>query len=68
MTQFQPDNADKTILSPEAKQEIQDKKEKLQVLKRNLKKAPLGKKASLKTEIKALVKELKMVSPQKASW
>ena len=62
MTQFQPDNADKTIPSPEAKQEIQDKREKMQVLKRNLKKAPLAKKAELKTEIKALVKELKMIA------
>lgn len=68
MTQFQPDRADKKLPSPEAKQAIEDKREKLQSLKRDLKKVPLSKKSELKTEIKALVSELKMLSPQKASW
>lgn len=68
MTQFQPDRADQNLPTPEAKQTIKGKREKLQSLKRELKKTPASKKAELKTEIKTLVSELKMLSPQKASW
>ena len=68
MTQFQPSKADKKLPSPEKKQEIQDKKEKLQALKRDLKTAPIDKRAALKAEIKAKLKELKTISPNKSSW
>ena len=68
MKQFQPNGAKVPTESPETKEKITAKKQELQNLKRALKAAPQSKKAEIKSQIKALVKELKIIAPQSASW
>jgi hypothetical protein len=68
MKQFLPDTDALHLASPETKDNIKKKKQELQTLKRKLKTVPPSKKEELKTQIKTLVKELKVISPRATSW
>ena len=54
--------------SPEAQEKIKNKKLELKSLKRELKAAPLKKKDAIQIKIKALKKELKIISPIEVLW
>lgn len=68
MKKFLPDGARRPLESPETKEKIKIKKQELQALKRTLKTATPSKKAELKTQIKVLVKALKIIAPQATPW
>jgi polyhydroxyalkanoate synthesis regulator phasin len=67
MKKFLPDGA-KQESSPELKEKIKNKKQELQSLKQKLKICPAAEKDSTKTQIKALVRELKTLSPKADLW
>ncbi len=68
MNNFIPDGSKRNASSPELKEKIKAKKLELQSLKKRLKTTAATKKKEIETQIKTLIKELKMISPKSETW